>query len=390
MIENNKIYIKDFDDEYSQFREAQILAYLNQRNAPVPKLILNDIEKKKITMQNTGNSLDDFIKIQKFEDNILLLIELIEICKYIVSLGIFNFDLALRNFTKIQSSKNKRTVFMIDFAVSISSSFPLHKPLWLKPDSLIHHPNLLMALEEDWENFYKFFGKDKPKFYDSNFSVSYKDYKNFWSKNFSVENLDCPFSVVCHNIGVVSLNLLDSISTNKSDVDKIKMEVQSLINLKSDDIATKRLEDFSLNILAITKNKNLSLLTPRPIFSAQESTKIKKHYFDFLIFNKNKVLLVLMIFSSFVFIDYLYTKNELQLSDIGFYFGVISISGLFFLGIILFFSIKNKYFFNLIKFHAILITFFSYELLQLGISIFYISIIFIPSVCLLFFLKNDL
>ena len=85
-----------------------------------------------------------------------------------------------------------------------------------------------------------------------------------------------------------------------------------------------------------------------------------------------------------------YTINELQLSDIGFYLGVLSICGLFFLGIIPFFSIKNKYFFNLTKFHAILITFFSYELLQLGISIFYISIIFIPSVCLLFFLKNDL
>ena len=72
MIESKEIFVKKFDDEYSQFREAQILEYLNQRNAPVPRMIFNDIDKKKITMQNTGNSVESYIKVQQFEENIFL------------------------------------------------------------------------------------------------------------------------------------------------------------------------------------------------------------------------------------------------------------------------------------------------------------------------------
>ena len=135
------LYTKKFDDSYAQFREAQILGYLNQRNAPVPKLLSNDLKSKKLEMSYTGESLEKNLDQNDFNRNLNIILGVINLCEGIYNLKVLQLDISLGNITLNnigESSKFK--LHMIDFGASISQLFPLQKPLWLKPDKALHHP----------------------------------------------------------------------------------------------------------------------------------------------------------------------------------------------------------------------------------------------------------
>ena len=160
---NKKNYhVKKFEESYSQSREAQLIQYLNQRGAQVPKLISNHPTEKIIKMQYAGESLLGIINNNKITKK-LNIIQLLKILRESINIGqeiskleVWHFDLALRNFTFLESQELiSKSIFVIDFSAAVSPSFILQKPLWLRPDTKVHHGQLIEALEKDWVNFFK-------------------------------------------------------------------------------------------------------------------------------------------------------------------------------------------------------------------------------------------
>ena len=109
---NKKNYhVKKFEESYSQSREAQLIQYLNQRGAQVPKLISNHPTEKIIKMQYVGESLLGIINNNTITKklNVIQLLKIlresINIGLEISKLGVWHFDLALRNFTFLESQE---------------------------------------------------------------------------------------------------------------------------------------------------------------------------------------------------------------------------------------------------------------------------------------------
>ena len=58
-MNKNNYYVKKFQESYSLSREAELIQYLNQRGAQVPKLISTHPKGNVIKMQYVGKSLLD-------------------------------------------------------------------------------------------------------------------------------------------------------------------------------------------------------------------------------------------------------------------------------------------------------------------------------------------
>ena len=125
---------KIFDNSYSYFREIQILTYLNQRNAPVPVLLEGIAKENTIKMEFVGENLHDQRDKLSFQKKLGLSLDLIQAVYSIYELGIFHYDVALRNLTFRENDTKKGIgLYVIDFSVSTSTIFKLQKPLWILP-----------------------------------------------------------------------------------------------------------------------------------------------------------------------------------------------------------------------------------------------------------------
>ena len=117
---------KRFDNSYSYFREIQILTYLNQRGASVPMLMEGFSKEKMITMEFVGENLYDQRNVLSFQTKLVVSLDLIRAVYSIYDLGIFHYDIALRNLTFKENETGKDTrLYVIDFSVSTSSIFRL-------------------------------------------------------------------------------------------------------------------------------------------------------------------------------------------------------------------------------------------------------------------------
>ena len=368
------LYTKTFDDSYAQFREAQILGYLNQRNAPVPKLLSNDLKSKKLEMSYTGESLEKNLDQNDFNRNLNIILGVINLCEGIYNLKVLQLDISLGNITLNNTGESSKfKLHMIDFGASISQLFPLQKPLWLKPDKALHHPYLLAALAEDWENFFKYLGTSPPNFEDE-FDVCRSAYDSFWSKSFNVERISNEFTVIVHNLAFFIQDFLSSHELGNKMATQLQLEVDILKNNANNDQAKRNLFECSQNIARMLKSNGGSVDTPKPVFAGE--IPIRESRFGELtsgrdlvrkmFFRHSDIFGCICMLISFHLIDQTYVKEGLTLTDLGFYFGIGAILLILVLPIlILFGSTKSRY--ALVKRSLICIQiYFIFELFYIG------------------------
>ncbi len=318
---------KVFDNSYSYFREIQILTYLNQRDAPVPILRQGIANKKKIIMDNVGVNLFEQKKCLSFNQKLEIALAIMNAIQKIYNLGIFHYDVALRNLTFKESSTTCFTkIYVIDFSISTSSIFRLQKPLWILPNLEKQHKDLVDAISRDWDTFFNFYGKEYHRNSNKIIEVSMEDYENYWIKDLNVEKLKCPLSVIFHS---VSFALEDLFSSNPAEDEKynLKKLIRGLRNIKNDSIILKKIQMVSKSILD-TKNKIVdNAHTPIPNISTEEIYKEKtlKEKIYHLLDKNQRYIHVIVLCGLFYAVDKSYSYHQIIINNSDYYMGLTSI-----------------------------------------------------------------
>ena len=213
-------FVKTFQDDYLLSRELQILTDLGQRGAPVPRVLSTNHEARTITMTHGGPSLADVLQALPdrrgerlawlHQHGPAIVDAITAICRH----GVFHLDLACRNILITHG----RPV-LIDFGLALCSRFPLQKPLWVTPSATLHHPDLITALEADWQAFfsantalraqYQAAGRPYPPRLDDAFELPASAYSAYWPTKLQANELSEPLLLVAYSAG----HLLQEIST---------------------------------------------------------------------------------------------------------------------------------------------------------------------------------
>ncbi len=192
---------KQFDDRYLLWRESQILGVLNQRNLPVPALIMTHGEQRYIEMAHAGQDLRAWLKQRTpspaavcnvVEQSVRALTQAAEI-------GVWHLDVAARNFMVAQHNGAPQ-VLLIDFANALSADFPLRKPLYISPSPVLH-PGLCAALVEDWCAFFMRRGLTPPSSWEQDFEVPSSHYAEDWTVVLAVERQPERWPWLAHGVG---------------------------------------------------------------------------------------------------------------------------------------------------------------------------------------------
>ncbi len=226
---------KQFDDRYTQSREHQILDYLNQRGAAVPRVILSHAERGYLEMSHDGSNLAQWLGAQSRVESPVFdaLAQSIRVVLEVSKLGIWHLDVAPRNFLVGPADDESVRVSLIDFGNAVSSLFPLQKPLWMRP-SAEQHRLLRQALQQDWQAFYRRHGLAEPADWERSFDVPQDTYRSDWTGQLQVEVIAARPCVLAHGLGQMlcsTARILDWTSSPRSDLGR------ALLNLESDDQA---------------------------------------------------------------------------------------------------------------------------------------------------------
>ena len=194
-----KTFRKIFTDRNALQHEQQVLEYLGQRLAPVPIIISCNFNECALEMKYEGIDLYKWLKNSNptAADTRLVLSQALEALLIIAELDVWHLDIACRNFLVKDQGVEGFEVLLIDFTNSVSSRFPLKKPLWMRPSNTQHRA-LRTALVEDWR---KFFSKNKlvtPDSWTEPFQVPMDKYNDEWGRGYSVEKMTSYYSVLLH------------------------------------------------------------------------------------------------------------------------------------------------------------------------------------------------
>jgi hypothetical protein len=254
-------YKKYFADRYTQSREQQILDYLNQRGAPVPKVILNHADQGYLEMDHAGQSLAQWLATHGSNPGqaVDALAAALTALLAVSELGIWHLDIAPRNFL-LQTASNGLVgrVLLIDFGNAVSDLFPLQKPLWMLP-SPSQHPRLRQALVRDWQAFYQRHGLQQPQDWNIPFEVPLTHYRDDWSSGLQVQSAGAGYCVLAHGLGNM---LADATRQWRQVPSKVLQLIEALPELEDESLAADRLQEMSRNLLAWAQ---VSRATPRPV-----------------------------------------------------------------------------------------------------------------------------
>ena len=257
-------YCKHFEDRYLQSREQQLLDLLNQRRAPVPELLISDVTTGEIVMEDVGVNLLQWLKDPHIAPSQipLALASAIRVVVEIAEIGVWQWDLALRNLMiDPNSGQPPGRVRMIDFGNAVSASCPLQKPLWMLPHP-DQHPLLQEAIESDWRRFMQRHGLMQPLDLSIAFDLPIGAWQEDWTNELAVENLAQPWSVLANGVTNSLLEALNVCSWPGSE--RIRGQLPRLKGL-FDDIGAKSnltaIVDLLERGIAANDEENL---TPRP------------------------------------------------------------------------------------------------------------------------------
>ena len=254
---------KTFSDRYAMLHEQQVLDYLNQRHAPVPKVIVSHLEQSYLDMDHGGKDLQAWIQDTRPSPQSLskALSLAVQAAMRVAELGVWHVDIALRNFVIQDAENSEPTVLLIDFSNAISQQFPLQKPLWMLPTAQ-QHPLLRQSLILDWQAFYARHQLPSPTHWDQAFDVPVKLYQEDWTCGLQVEAISNRWCILAHSLGQMILQVQSNLDATAQTAHRTWAP---LLDLRDDPLARQRLEQ-CLHLLAGSPIFEQS--TPRPHMTA--------------------------------------------------------------------------------------------------------------------------
>jgi hypothetical protein len=258
-------YIKQFSDAYSHSREYFFLDLLNQYNAPVPKVLLNDPENKQLEMQHVGITMHKWLhqlgSNAEAQARAMQVLQLALGCtKTIAERGVWHLDLALRNLMVDDGFAGQRPkVCVIDFSLAVAKQLPLQKPLWIRPDSSQHHPSLQYAITEDWNKFFNVANLPRPNSLNQEFDIPIQIYSETWISDLLADRLELPWCVIAHSSGSLLLEASFISCFDKPTSFRLSELGHSMLNLSNDSEAISLIQH-ALIFTSSASNQS----TPRP------------------------------------------------------------------------------------------------------------------------------
>lgn len=334
-------HTKVFDEPYLFNREAQILADLYQRAAPVPRVLSMDHVQKSLTMDHDGTSLESAIAELSQSPSVhkawlsQLLTPLVQTVAEVCEQEVFHLDLACRNFLVNRLEHGEPQIKLIDFGLALCARLPLQKPLWVIPDPKLHHPRLVKAAAEDWRIFfqdskqaaaiYRQKGLATPsQFVGRPFDIPLAAYEVYWPKVVVSDSLDQRWCLVCHSFAGLLEELSRKLFIPDTERQFLLEQAAMLRNLREDSVAKEKL-------LAIPLSSARMGGTPRP--GRFDSSKPKaepdseKPRPNFLLALSwlYRPMAIIILLTNYFYIDTTYQAHQLILSDLGFYTALASL-----------------------------------------------------------------
>jgi len=171
-------FTKQYEDGHNLSRELALLNDLAQRGAPVPKVLFTDHRAFTIEMEYRGESLAKWLNEGPDEEVIQMLAPTLAAFDRVARLGVFHLDVAARNV--LFDSPSSRHAQIIDFSAALCARYPLQKPLWLRVNPSIHHPDLARAIEADWRMFFEAMDLPVPDNFVDHFDIPWDRYADYW------------------------------------------------------------------------------------------------------------------------------------------------------------------------------------------------------------------
>lgn len=198
-------FTKRFEDDYNLSRELALLNDLAQRGAPVPKVLATDHRALTIQMEHRGQSLLEWLHDRPDNEVLQMLAPALSAFDRVARLGVFHLDVAARNV--LFDAPTSRPAQVIDFSAALCARFPLQKPLWLRVNPSIHHPELAEAIEADWRNFFETMSLQVPENFVDHFDIPWDEYAGHWPSNISANRLSQQYALLAFGMA----GLLDEV-----------------------------------------------------------------------------------------------------------------------------------------------------------------------------------
>ena len=198
-------FTKQFEDDHNLSRELSLLNDLAQRGAPVPKVLATNHRALNIEMEHRGQSLADWVHERPDDEVVQMLAPALAAFDRVARLGVFHLDVAARNV--LLESPSSRQAQVIDFAAALCARFPLQKPLWLRVNPSIHHPELARAIEADWRAFFEAVGLPVPENFVDHFDIPWDRYSGHWPSSIAANGLNHQHALLAYGLA----GLLDEV-----------------------------------------------------------------------------------------------------------------------------------------------------------------------------------
>lgn len=198
-------FTKRFEDDHNLSRELSLLNDLAQRGAPVPKVLATDHRALTIEMEHRGQSLAEWVHERPDDEVVQMLSPALAAFDRVARLGVFHLDVAARNV--LLESPSSRQAQVIDFSAALCARFPLQKPLWLRVNPSIHHPELARAIEADWRAFFEAVGLPVPENFVDHFDIPWDRYAGHWPSSIAANSLNHQHALLAYGLA----GLLDEV-----------------------------------------------------------------------------------------------------------------------------------------------------------------------------------
>lgn len=335
-------HTKVFQEPYLFNREAQILADLHQRGAPVPRVLAMDHVQKSLIMDHDGTSLELAIASLSQSPSVhkawlsRLLGPLVDTVTRVCEQGVFHLDLACRNLLVNRVDEGEPQIKLIDFGVALSARLPLQKPLWVIPDPQLHHPLFVQATSEDWRVFfrdsasaaeiYRRKGLSIPAdFIGRAFDIPLEAYEVYWPKSVAADSLNHRWCLVSHSFAELLEELSKRLSVSDAEHRFLLDYAKTLRHLQSDTVAKERLLTLPRAAAGMGGTpRPQAFAEPKPVSEATTEPRRLTPLGPWRWLCRPTALAILL--ANYFYIDMEYQAHQLVLSDLGFYAALLSLA----------------------------------------------------------------
>ena len=210
-------FTKRFEDDHNLSRELSLLNDLAQRGAPVPKVLATDHRALTIEMEHRGQSLAEWVHERPDDEVVQMLSPALAAFDRVARLGVFHLDVAARNV--LLESPSSRQAQVIDFSAALCARFPLQKPLWLRVNPSIHHPELARAIEADWRVFFEAVGLPVPENFVDHFDIPWDRYAGHWPGSIAANSLNHQHALLAYGLA----GLLDEVGATLTSAHRSRL-----------------------------------------------------------------------------------------------------------------------------------------------------------------------